>query len=209
MQIPMQKSDIIDCKTSKQQLRRQYKQLRSQLSTADVAAHSQRIADALFATPFWQQSHTVMLYLSFQNEVATRAIYQRGWQEGKTMLLPICAPSGGLMEMSVLPSFDQLVPNRYSIDELPAQLQQIVSPEVIDLCLIPGIAFDNTGTRLGFGAGYYDRYLPRVRPEVPRMALAYECQLHPGTLPRDVYDLPMQYILTERQLYQIVNAQNK
>ena len=201
----MQFSMQIDCGVSKQQLRKQYKVLRSQLSAADVAAHSQRIADALFATSFWQQSQTVMLYLSFQNEVATRAIYQRGWQEGKTMLLPICAPSGGLMEMSVLPSFDQLVPNRYGIDELPAHLQQIVSPEIIDLCLIPGIAFDKTGTRLGFGAGYYDRYLLRVSPRAPRIALAYECQLHPGSLPKDQYDLPMQYILTEQQLYHIAD----
>ncbi len=188
---------------NKQQLRQYFKQIRRQLSAEQVNNCSSHIAKQLFASLFWQQSHTVMLYLSFQNEVATRAIYERGWQESKTMLLPICAPSGGVMEMSVLSSFDALVPNRYGINELPASLQQIISPENIDLCIIPGIAFDHHGNRLGFGAGYYDRYLPRVNPSAKRIALAYECQLYHGTLPTDAYDLPMQYILTEKEMYQV------
>lgn len=192
-----------DIRLAKNQLRQQYKQIRSRLTADQVTSYSAGIARQLFATDLWQQSSTVMLYLSFQNEVATGAIYQRGWQEGKTMLLPICAPSGGLMEMSVITSFEQLEPNRYGIGELPATLQRIISPSEIDLCIIPGIAFDHAGTRLGFGAGYYDRYLPRVNPSAKRIALAYECQLHSETLPRDAYDLPMQYILTERKLYQI------
>ncbi len=189
--------------SDKQQLRQHYKQIRKQLSAEEVQNHSSRIAEQLFASPFWQQSKTIMLYLSFQNEVATEVIYQRGWQEGKTMLLPICAPSGGLMEMSVLLSLDSLVPNRYGIGELPEHLQNIAAPEEIDLCIIPGIAFDKKGNRLGFGAGYYDRYLPRVNQKAKRIALAYECQLYDGTLPTDAYDLPMQYILTEKKMYQI------
>lgn len=192
-----------DIRLVKNQLRQQYKQIRNRLTADQVISYSASIARQLFATDFWQQSSTVMLYLSFQNEVITEAIYQRGWQEGKTMLLPICAPEGGLMEMSVITSFDQLEPNRYGIGELPEHLQQLIAPEQIDVCLIPGIAFDHAGTRLGFGAGYYDRYLPRVNPSAKRIALAYECQMHSETLPRDAYDLPMQYILTERKLYQI------
>lgn len=192
-----------DIRLVKNQLRQQYKQIRNRLTADQVISYSDSIARQLFATDFWQQSSTVMLYLSFQNEVATEAIYQRGWQEGKTMLLPICAPEGGLMEMSVITSFDQLEPNRYGIGELPEHLQQLIAPEQIDVCLIPGITFDHAGTRLGFGAGYYDRYLPRVNPSAKRIALAYECQMHSETLPRDAYDLPMQYILTERKLYQI------
>lgn len=190
-------------KNKKNELRCNYKQLRNQLSAEQVAVYSTRIAEKLFASSYWQESKTIMLYLSFQNEVCTRAIYQRGWQEGKTMLLPICAPSGGLMEMSVLTSFNQLIPNRYGIGELPDALQKIINPAEIDLCIIPGIAFDHTGTRLGFGSGYYDRYLARVNPSARRIALAYECQMHNKPLPADVYDLPMQDILTEEHWYQI------
>jgi 5-formyltetrahydrofolate cyclo-ligase len=189
--------------TEKQALRQHYKKIRRELTAEQVTNHSAAIAERLFASSFWKESRTIMLYLSFQNEVDTKAIYLKGWLEGKTMLLPICAPSGGLMEMSVLTSFDQLIPNRYGIGELPEPLQQIIEPSAIDLCIIPGIAFDHTGTRLGFGAGYYDRYLTRVKPSARRIALAYECQLHNTSLPSDIYDLPMQDILTEKQWYRI------
>lgn len=185
----------------KKQLRQYYRQIREQLSPAAVKSYSAQIASQLFALPCWQNSQTVMLYLSFRNEVATAAIYQEGWRLGKTMLIPICQPQDGLMEMSRITSLTQLTYNRYGIGELPTALQQIVAPETIDLCLIPGVAFDRQGNRLGFGSGYYDRYLPRLRPEALRLALAYECQLHPQPLPVEPYDLPMDYILTERRLY--------
>ena len=190
-------------RSQKQALRQHYKKIRNSLHPEEVNAHSAAIAERLFASSFWKESQVVMLYLSFQNEAATNAIYRQGWQEGKTMLLPICAPSGGLMEMSILTSFEQLVPNRYGIGELPESLQQIVNPSEIDLCIIPGIALDHTGTRLGFGAGYYDRYLARVNPSARRIALAYECQLQTAPLPAAPYDLPLQDIITENTWYQV------
>lgn len=136
----------------KEQLRKQYKQLRQQLSQEQVVQCSNQIASALFQTPFWKNSRAIMLYLSFQNEVDTHAIYQQGWIEGKTMLIPICSPQTTTMQMSRISSLQQLVTNRYGIGELPLEAQQIISPNQIDLCLIPGIAFDLAGNRLGFGA---------------------------------------------------------
>ncbi|MBP3585604.1 MAG: 5-formyltetrahydrofolate cyclo-ligase [Peptococcaceae bacterium] len=181
----------------KNQLRKQYKQIREQLTIEQVKKNSAQIADRLFQTSFWQNSSTVMLYLSFQNEVMTDQIYRQGWLEGKTMLLPICSAQNGIMTMSVLSSFDQLIPNRYGIRELPAPVQQIIAPQKIDLCLIPGIAFDRYGNRLGFGSGYYDRYLAQIASHVPRIALAHSCQIYDGLLPVDQYDLPIHYMLTE------------
>jgi len=72
----------------KNQLRKQYKQIREQLTIEQVKKNSAQIADRLFQTSFWQNSRTVMLYLSFQNEVMTDQIYRQGWLEGKTMLHP-------------------------------------------------------------------------------------------------------------------------
>ncbi len=191
-----------DSSALKHQLRKQYKQIRKQLTDTQVAANSHAIVQALFNTAFWQESTTVMLYLSFQNEVITDAIYQRGWNEGKTMLVPICSPQNGIMTMSKLSSLEQLELNRYGIRELPAHLQTLVLPQQIDLCLIPGIAFDPYGNRLGFGSGYYDRYLAQIPASIPRIALLHSCQIYNGTLPTDQYDLPMDYMLTEQGLEQ-------
>ena len=183
--------------TEKNHLRKQYKQIRNQLTSAQVLTNSEKIAKYLFESAFWKNSTVVMLYLSFQNEVITDFIYERGWQDGTTMLTPICSPQNGIMTMSKLSSLEQLVPNRYCIRELPTTLQQIVPPEAIDLCLIPGIAFDRYGNRLGFGAGYYDRYLAKISSQIPCIALAHSCQIYDGILPTDQYDLPIQYLLTE------------
>jgi len=187
----------MEISAAKNNLRKQYKQIREALTIEQVTQNSKKIADQLFDTPFWKNSSTVMLYVSFRNEVMTEQIYRRGWQEGKTMLIPICSSQDGIMTMSILSSYEQLVPNRYGIPELPAAMQQIVSPEKIDLCIIPGIAFDRNGNRLGFGAGYYDRYLAQIRKNVPRVALAHSCQIYDGLLPTDRYDLPIHYMLTE------------
>ena len=70
-------------------LRKQYKQIRNQLTMEKVQNNSEKIAAQLFETAFWQNSTVVMLYLSFQNEVVTDMIYERGWQENKIMLIPI------------------------------------------------------------------------------------------------------------------------
>lgn len=188
----------------KQQIRSHYQNIRQQLSLENVSLKSEQIARQLFSTSIWQQSQTIMLYLSFQNEVATDRIFQQGWREKKTMVIPICAPENHTMTMSRLEDFAALQYNCYGIQELPPQLQQTVSPEVIDLCLIPGIAFDYKGNRIGFGAGYYDRYLSLTRPDAIRLALAFECQISSTPLPIEAFDLPMHYILTERQLYHIL-----
>ncbi len=188
-------------RAEKASLRRRYRALRQSLTAGEVRAKSAAIAERLLTLPLWRESRTVLLYLSFRNEVETDALYRFGWQAGKRMLLPICQATERDMEASVLDSLEQLVPNRYGIRELPPALQQIVAPEEIDLCLIPGLAFDRAGTRLGSGAGYYDRYLLRLRPGVPRVALAYACQLRGTALPRDRHDLPMDVLITEQAVY--------
>ena len=185
----------------KQDIRNKYKEIRKQLTTSEVWKLSQQICDNLLNTDFWKEAHNVAAYLSIHNEVATEEIYQEGWMEGKIMLLPICSEQDGWMEMSVLSSLEQMKTNRYGILELPVSLQKLMFPMEIDMCIIPGIAFDRQGSRIGFGAGYYDRYLARCNPNVVRVGLAYECQISEDPLPLDQYDLPMDYIVTEKQVY--------
>ena len=187
----------------KQKLRQEYKAIRQQLSMEQIEQYSLAISKQLFALPVWQTAKTIMLYLSFQNEVCTDYIFKQGWTENKIMGIPICHTHDHTMHLSRLNNFAQLTANKYGIRELPEEKQELILPEQIDLCLIPGIVFDTQGNRIGFGAGYYDRYLPQLRADVPKIALAYQCQISPAILPTDIYDLPMNYILTETKIYQI------
>lgn len=185
----------------KQELRKKYKAIRNKLSADEVQINSHAIAQQLFNLPIWQQAQTIMVYLAFQNEVQTDLILKQGWAEKKIMAIPICHPQDHTMHLARLDNLEQLTTNRYGIAELPTERQELILPTQVDLCLIPGIAFDLQGNRLGFGAGYYDRYLPQLREGILKIALAHHCQISADTLPTDSHDLPMDYILTEKQIY--------
>jgi 5-formyltetrahydrofolate cyclo-ligase len=85
---------------------------------------------------------------------------------------------------------------------LRVQSQRQVAVDQIDLIIVPGVAFDRDGSRLGHGLGYYDKLLARARPETLRVALAFDCQIFP-TLPTAPHDVPMHVIVTERAIYRV------
>lgn len=187
----------------KESIRQYYKTLRQGIPKKEVLEKSQAITKQLIASSLWQSHDTIMLYLSFGHEVDTEALFKRGWEEGKKLLIPICLADGHTIQASKIDHLDQLVLNQYKIRELPPDLIQPVAPEDIQLCVVPGIAFDKQGNRLGFGAGYYDRFLARLNPATPKVALAFTKQLSMEPLPTDPYDLPMDYICTDQALLTI------
>ena len=145
-------------------------------------------------------------YLSLPQELSLDDVYRAGWQSAKTMLIPISQTADYSLLLSRLDDFSQLTEGAYHIRELAPALQTPIPAEQIDLCLIPGVAFDRLGNRLGFGAGYYDRFLPRLRPDAVKIGVCFALQLAAQPLPVDEYDIPMDYLLTENGLYSIKNA---
>ena len=182
----------------KQVIRQQYKKIRQQLTPEMVSDKSQVISKQLLDSTYWKESQTIMVYLSFKNEVITDSLLDYGWKQGKTMVIPICQPNSTIMYASQISDWSQLTLNTFGIRELLNKAILTLPPENIDLCLVPGIAFDQFGHRLGFGAGYYDRFLAQLNPTAKKIALAYSEQIHPEQLPQDAYDLPMDHILTDK-----------
>jgi 5-formyltetrahydrofolate cyclo-ligase len=99
---------------------------------------------------------------------------------------------------------EELEEGTYSILEPRAGLRDERDREVdigeVDLAVVPGVAFDREGGRMGHGKGYYDRLLGRARPDTPLVGLAFECQLF-AEIPMDENDVPMDKIITEREVY--------
>ena len=99
---------------------------------------------------------------------------------------------------------DDLAKGRYGIDEPTAEIRERPDRRVdiasVDLVIVPGVAFDSSGARLGHGKGYYDKLLENAKPETPRVALAFECQMF-EEIPMQDHDIFMDKVVTEDRVY--------
>ena len=112
--------------------------------------------------------------------------------------MPVCEPETKEIRAAIYRAGDKLTKSAFGVPEPlesePADISKI------DLCLVPGLVFDLTGTRIGFGAGYYDRFLPRLREDVPRVGLAFDFQLVSDILPSESHDYKLTHLCTEKRL---------
>lgn len=201
----------------KAELRRRILAWRDALPPEQVSSWSAAIAMRLFNLPAFRQARTVLFYLSFRNEVATPPMIARALASGIRVCIPetvpaerrmiprLIAPSPlwGMGEFpfsefpfSDLPEALGLVPGPMGLWQPdPARCPAVV-PEEIDLVLVPGVAFDRRGYRLGFGHGYYDRFLPGLPERVRRVGLAFSGQVVEA-VPADPWDVPLHGFVTE------------
>jgi len=152
--------------------------------------------------PEYAAAKTVLFYVDARSEVRTRHSLPAALQHGKRIVVPYCVANE--LELFLLTNMEELAIGAFKIlepkPELRALPEKKVAVQEIDLIMVPGVAFDRTGARMGHGFGYYDRLLEHARPETPLVALAFECQLFPEvpTLPHDVH---MDKIITEKAVY--------
>lgn len=187
----------------KKTIRQQYKSLRDNLSPQEIKENSEAVLKFLTSSSLWQKAQRIMCYLAIGSEVHTKAIIVKAWEEKKEIVIPVCTENAIILP-SLLRSFADLEPRTMGILEPRDGTSKEVDPHTIDLCLIPGIAFDHQGNRLGFGAGYYDRFLPLLKNSTPKVALAHQVQVSIETLPTNPYDIPADYICTEAGLLSII-----
>ena len=168
---------------------------REALTSEERTRLSQRIVDA---TARWMQREgfdSVMLYLSMRSEVETTGFLEELLNSGKQ----VCAPVVDTEQLELIPRRIQnlkteLVRHPYGMLE-PNETCPIFPTEHLQLIVVPGIAFDRNGYRLGYGKGFYDRFLTKC-PDAVAIGLAYEIQLVEDTFPQ-TWDVPVQHIFTE------------
>jgi 5-formyltetrahydrofolate cyclo-ligase len=185
----------------KDQLRKQAHANRNAQENKDEL--SRRIVGAFMALPEYAQASTVMFYIDVRSEVRTRHDLELALQSGKTIIVPWCNDDGEL-ELFRLASMDELEVGMYKILEPRKELRSLpekqVNVEELDLIMVPGVAFDRRGARMGHGKGYYDKLLQHARKDTPLIALAFECQLF-EQIPVADHDIFMDKLITEDQVY--------
>ena len=191
--------------TDKASLRRYFSDLRRGLTPDERHAAETAMYEKLFSLPAWREAPVICGYISVRGELNTDPILQRATAEGKTVALPVTVTGAaeGRMVFRALPNgdFSRLTPARFGIPEPDESCPSLTGKDLTHaLILIPALAFDENGYRLGYGGGYYDRFLSFLREaEIPHttVGLAYSvCRA--TALPREAHDIPVHIILDER-----------
>jgi 5-formyltetrahydrofolate cyclo-ligase len=192
---------MTDFQQRKQALREQAHSARNKQENKDEL--SAQIVAKFMALPDYASARTVMFYIDVRSEVRTRQALPAALESGKRIVVPWCNEKGEL-ELFHLQSMDELAVGMYKILEPKAELRTLAEKQLqaedLDLVMVPGVAFDRRGARMGHGKGYYDKLLQHARKETPLVALAFECQLFPE-IPTANHDIFMDKIITEKEIY--------
>lgn len=194
--------------TPKAALRQELLHRRRILAEEERTVFSRQAAEVLLQTDLWQKAAVVGLYVAVRGEMETTRLLEEAWGAGRKVLLPRCVPhKAGHMEFALCASWDDLQRGAFGVPEPHQERCPTVFSPYSNTCLVrpmclvvPGVAFDRHGMRLGMGGGYYDRFLPwAVGQGVRCVGFTFHQQLVPQ-LPHDVWDVPMHGVCTEEEL---------
>lgn len=189
---------------TKPNIRKQYYNLRNNIH-ADLRKDAElTIVSHLTAHAIFKNSQHIACYLGFRNELSAEHIIQAIWQAKKHCYLPILSEEK-ILHFARYEKDDALTPNRFSILE-PVNTARRISPNLLELVILPLVAFDKKGHRVGTGGGYYDRtfaFLHQKPAKKPILVgLAYSIQ-EAEKLPADPWDIQLDYVLTEKGIVKL------
>lgn len=180
-------------------LRRFFLEQRDQLSLVERDTGSEQILNTFVSLPIFQEKLTFFIYCHYRSEVRTIPLLDRCLNMGKTVSVPLSQPQQAQMEAVVITDqVHDLSPGYLGIPE-PLARDRILLPASIEVAIIPGVVFDRCGHRLGYGMGFYDRFLALAAPQAIRIGLAFTCQLV-DRIPALPHDVPMDMVLTEQEM---------
>jgi len=177
------------------------KQIKDKLSAVSKEQHtrlSEEIAKKLFVDPLFIQANSIGITISNFPEVDTYEIIRYAWSLGKTVSVPKCLPKTKEMVFRKLTSFEQLEIVYSGLYEPIVKETEETATDEMDILIVPGLGFTKEGFRLGFGGGYYDRYLINYAQKT--LSLAFEVQLM-DDLPVEAHDLPVDKVITNKSVY--------
>lgn len=193
---------MINLSLERQTLRSRLLAQRERLSDADRSKMSRQIIETLISLSLYQEKSHFFIYCSYRSEVETGLLLRHCLQEGKTVLVPKSVPEqSGLLAVAITnPTTDLQLGFKGIPEPVPSLVERtLLHPQSIEVSVIPGAVFARSGHRLGYGGGYYDRFLAQTAPQSYRIGLAFSMQLveHIPVLPHDV---PMDMLITEKEI---------
>jgi 5-formyltetrahydrofolate cyclo-ligase len=167
------------------------------LDTDFKKINTQIIHNKLFATEVWNNAKNISITLSTELEIDTYAIIKKAWSQGKSVSVPVVnAPTKSMIFYRIF-NFENLKRSKFGILE-PDCTNELSEIQDFDLIVVPGVFFNTRKFRIGYGGGYYDRFLPKVK--ATKISLAYDFQVD-EIFVEDKFDYPVDTIITEVNEY--------
>jgi len=189
-----------EVREKKQEIRNDIKMFFGSLDSDTLAANTRIIENRLFEFANFLESKIVMLYVSAENEVATDNIIKRAYEYNKIVVLPAFDPARSIMHLMKVdnPNRDLVSGPRGILEPDPVRCKQ-VPLDCIDIAIVPGIAMDEKGGRIGCGDGCYDYMIPDLPMTTRKVGLVFEGQLVPQ-VPMESHDKYVDIIITEKRV---------
>lgn len=188
---------------SKRALRKDMLTMLGNMSAATRRAKAAQACDFLFSSAEWTQAVIIAIFVSIKNEFPTRSIIERAWEDGKLVAVPkILDFQTRAMAFLPIKAWSDLRPGYHGIME--PVFGNPVQFSGADLMLLPGLAFDKQGWRLGYGGGYYDRFLAAARQKPNLFGLCFSEQIIDAA-PHDSRDMPVDGICSDAGMERVGN----
>lgn len=189
-------------KEKKEKIRIQTLEKRCLLSEQQTREKSRRIFEKLMLLKAFKESFVILCYVDFRNEVITRDFIKDCLGMGKRVTVPriekVAQNHSEMKALEIRNPENDLEKGHFGILEPVKEIHCEVSPWEIDLVVVPGVAFSRDRHRIGYGAGYYDRFLQQVRESCLKVGIAFECQMV-DSIPVEAHDIPLDLIITEER----------
>ncbi|NTW05544.1 MAG: 5-formyltetrahydrofolate cyclo-ligase [Peptococcaceae bacterium] len=185
---------------NREEIRKRILTLRYNLSPPLIEEKSELIFDKILNSQTYKGAKSLMVYIDFKNEVKTEGLINRALDDGKIVSVPITdIKERRLTPSRIIDYADDLAPGVWGISEPKPDRVRPVDPRELDLIIVPGVSFDIRGNRLGYGAGFYDRFLLRTKSEAMFVAVSFDMQIVDNIFPAE-HDVPVHFIVTEKRI---------
>ena len=188
---------------NKKELRKTILQLRNCLTIDELQIKSSTITNKLKDVKSFKQSNFVLCYVDFRNEVMTKELIKYCLEKNKKVAVPLIESRSGKqnrMLASEIHSIDNdLEPGFFGVYEPKKSCIRVIDPNMIDFIVVPGVAFDYDRNRLGYGGGFFDRFMCEVKTNCTKAAVAFDLQVL-DKIPADAHDMKVDMIITENRI---------
>lgn len=187
--------------STKKILRKEILEKRDNINIDKKEKMDKAIINRFYESKYYKEAKKIFIYISFGSEINTREIINVALKENKKIYVPRTELKTKIMDAVEISSLNSLKESSYGILE-PSKENKSVDPNELDLIVVPGVAFDRNGGRMGYGAGFYDIYFKKINKEnvkkITKLALAYDMQVI-EMVPMNEDDIPVDYIVTENE----------